>query len=231
MPQRARYALYYAPPIDHPLTRTAARWLGRDVNGGRVPARTLPPAWEPLITDPRRYGFHATLKPPMRLAPGLNSWDLQEAVNHFCRQAPAVAIGRLRVARIGRFFALVPEVTPDGLNDLADAVVTAFDSFRAPMAEEEFDRRNKPGLDPVEVENLRTWGYPYVFERFRFHMSLTGPVPEELSADIETELKRQFEPCLADPVVIDALSLFMEEVPGADFVALSRTALGGRVSS
>lgn len=228
MPQRARYALYYAPPIDHPLTRVAARWLGRDVYGGRVPARTLPPAWEPLITDPRRYGFHATLKPPMRLKPGLHSWDLQEAVARFCRDVAPVDIGRLRIARIGRFFALVPVAAPAALGDLADAVVRDFDRFRAPMDEAELARRSAADLDPVEEENLRTWGYPYVFERFRFHMSLTGPVPDEFVDGIGAELERQFAPVIAVPVLIDALSIFIEEVPGADFLALSRADFGRR---
>ena len=223
-PHRARYALYYAPPIDHPLTRVAARWLGRDAFGGRVPARTLPPAWEPLITDPRRYGFHTTLKPPMRLKPEFHSWDLQTAASDFARKQVPLNVGHLKVARIGSFFALVPEEAPVALRALADAAVSELDRFRAPMGSEEFACRNKPNLDTVEVENLRTWGYPYVFERFRFHMSLTGPVPDPLADEIGAELKRRFEPCLAEPLRVDALAIFMEETPGTDFVALSRTA-------
>jgi len=229
MPHRARYALYYAPPIDHPLTRTAVRWLGRDAFGGRVPARTLPPAWEPLITDPRRYGFHATLKPPMRLKPELHSWDLQAAAGDFARRQAPLDIGRLKVARIGSFFALVPEEAPAALRALADAVVAEFDRFRAAMAAEEFARRNGSNLDAVEVENLKTWGYPYVFERFRFHMSLTGPVPEELRAAVGGHLTELFADSLRQPVVLDALTIFMEEVPQADFFALSRAEFGGQV--
>ncbi|MBS1181190.1 MAG: putative phosphonate metabolism protein [Proteobacteria bacterium] len=226
MPHRARYALYYAPPTNHPLTQTASRWLGRDAFGGRVPSRTLPPAWEPLVTDPRRYGFHATLKPPMRLKTEYRSWDLQAAVGRFCRDLKPVLVGRLRIARIGKFFALVPVAAPDELHDFADAVVATFDSFRMPMADDEFARRNTPGLDAAEVKNLKNWGYPYVFDRFRFHMSLTGPVPDDLAADVGAGLARLFEPCLGAPVTIEALTIFVEELPGADFVALSQTELG-----
>jgi hypothetical protein len=92
------------------------------------------------------------------------------------------------------------------------------------MSPQEFARRNTPSLDAVEVDNLRTWGYPYVFERFRFHLSLTGPVPDHLADEIGAELKHRFEPCLAEPLRVDALAIFMEETPGAEFVALSRTA-------
>lgn len=224
MSHRCRYALYFAPPADHPLSRVAAGWLGRDAFGGRVPARQMPPEWEPLIADPRRYGFHATLKPPMALKPEYRSWHLQQDVIRFCAELRPVDIGRLEVARIGRFFALVPVAATPALHGLADAVVAAFDGFRAPMSPQEFARRNTPSLDAVEVDNLRTWGYPYVFERFRFHLSLTGPVPDPLADEIGAELKRRFEPCLAEPLCVDALAIFMEETPGAEFVALSRTA-------
>lgn len=229
MPHRARYALYYAPPMDHPLTRTAVRWLGRDAFGGRVPARTLPPAWEPLVTDPRRYGFHATLKPPMRLKPEFHSWDLQAAASDFARKQQSLNIGRLKVARIGSFFALVPEEAPLTLRTLADAVVSEFDRFRAPMGPEEFARRNGSNLDAGEVENLKTWGYPYVFERFRFHMSLTGAVPEDLRDAIGKHLSEMFADNLREPVIIDALTIFMEEVPEAEFVVLSRADFGSQV--
>lgn len=226
MPHRARYGLYYAPPMDHPLTRTAVRWLGRDAFGGRVPARTLPPAWEPLVTDPRRYGFHATLKPPMRLKPEFHSWDLQTGTSEFARKQVPLNIGRLKVARIGNFFALVPEETPQALRTLADTAVSEFDRFRAPMGPEEFARRNRPNLDSIEVENLKTWGYPYVFERFRFHMSLTGPVAEDLRDAIGSHLTEMFADSLREPVIIEALTIFMEEVPEAEFVVLSRAEFG-----
>lgn len=229
MPHRARYGLYYAPPMDHPLTRTAVRWLGRDAFGGRVPARTLPPSWEPLVTDPRRYGFHATLKPPMRLKPEFHSWDLQTATSEFARKQVPLNIGRLKVARIGSFFALVPEKVPQALRTLADAAVSEFDRFRTPMGVEEFARRNRPNLDAIEVENLKTWGYPYVFERFRFHMSLTGPVPEDLHDAIGSHLTEMFADSLQEPVIVDALTIFMEEVPEAEFVVLSRAEFGAEV--
>lgn len=224
MPNRARYALYYAPPADHPLTRLAANWLGRDVFSGvkLTRAEPLPPHWEPVIADPRHYGFHATLKPPMRLRPELQPWDLQSAVGAFCSKREPVTIGRLKVARIGHFFALVPEAAPADLAALADDVVRDFDRFRQPMGADEFARRNRPGLDATEVENLKAWGYPYVFERFRFHMSLTGPVPEDMRDEIGAHLTERFAAALRAPVTVDALTIFMEEIPGADFIAHSR---------
>lgn len=83
-----RYAIYYAPAEDSALTRTAASWLGRDAfNGETLP---LPPAnglardeWLAVTADPRLYGFHATLKPPFRLAQGATAGELRRRLRDF----------------------------------------------------------------------------------------------------------------------------------------------------
>ena len=65
-----RVAVYYAPEPDDPLWAAGNRWLGRDPDTGATLQR--PDAIDiPNLTDePAGYGLHATLKPPMRLAPG-----------------------------------------------------------------------------------------------------------------------------------------------------------------
>ncbi len=68
-----RYAIYFTPERDDPLTRVAANWLGRDpFTGAAAPAPAigrLSPAEIAFHTAAaRRYGFHATLKAPFRLA-------------------------------------------------------------------------------------------------------------------------------------------------------------------
>ena len=55
-----RYALYFTPPREHPLTVAAAAWLGRDAfSGAPVPVADrcgLSPAdHERLTAPPRRY--------------------------------------------------------------------------------------------------------------------------------------------------------------------------------
>src|SRR5690606_24575986 len=76
-----RYAIYFTPERDHPLTRKAAQWLGRDAFGGE----TLPPSSAAPLSAAevafqtaaaRRYGFHATLKAPFRLAEGTSESEL-----------------------------------------------------------------------------------------------------------------------------------------------------------
>ncbi len=59
-----RYALYFTPPKNDPLTGAASIWLGRDAFAGETyPApeedgMTAAEQFE-LTADPRRYGFHA----------------------------------------------------------------------------------------------------------------------------------------------------------------------------
>src|SRR5690606_21547575 len=71
----ARYAVYFAPAEDSALNRLASRWLGRCAyTGTRYPPTGIgeitPAAQEEITAEPRRYGFHATLKPPFRLPQG-----------------------------------------------------------------------------------------------------------------------------------------------------------------
>ena len=84
-PSQVRYALYYTPPPDSPLWRFGCAVIGYDsVLGCDVPL-ALPEGWSTddwraATTEPRRYGFHATLKAPFRLAAGSTEDDLLEAV-------------------------------------------------------------------------------------------------------------------------------------------------------
>ena len=67
--------------------------------------------------------------------------------------------------------------------DLAQACVETFEPFRAPLAEEELARRRAVPLSARQEANLERWGYPYVAEDFRFHMTLTARLfGAELSA-------------------------------------------------
>ena len=86
-----RVAIYFAPPVDHPLSVAAAAWLGRDAwTGARLERGRVegfdPATLESLTAEPRRYGFHATMKPPFRLADNQRlrrqAGALREAAEH-----------------------------------------------------------------------------------------------------------------------------------------------------
>src|SRR5690606_31420255 len=142
----ARYAVYFAPAEDSALNRLASRWLGRCAyTGTRYPptgvGEITPAAQEEITAEPRRYGFHATLKPPFRLPQGRTATELLTAVESFAAARPRIILPGLRVARLGRFLALVPERASPELEALAADCVATFDRFRAPPGEAELARR------------------------------------------------------------------------------------------
>jgi putative phosphonate metabolism protein len=216
-----RFAVYFTPPPHEPLTRLAARWLGRDPFTGEAAeppeVSTLGPAEIAFHTAaPRRYGFHATLKAPFNLAPDETETSLNAALAGFAAGAGPFDV-RLTVGRIDGFFALVPAGPAPLLNRLADDVVAAFDRFRAPLSEGEIERRNPDSLSAEEFRNLHRWGYPYVFDTFRFHMTLTGRVGADEAERVRAALDEVFGALVAQPVTIGGLALFVEPAPGAPF--------------
>ncbi len=217
-----RYAIYYTPPSSDALLKVAANWLGRSAFSGeaiKAPAiRSFAPEEIANLTEePRRYGFHATMKAPFRLNEGFTESDLLSALMHFTSAALPVTIPRLVLKGIGPFFALVPQEPVAELNQLANDVVVTFDRFRAPLSDAEIAKRRPERLSEAQRHNLERWGYPYVFEEFRFHMTLTGPVDEQDRPRIERRLDAFFSPLLDDPVEIANLALFVEPEKGAPF--------------
>ncbi len=225
-----RYALYVAPPEDHPLSDSARTWLGRDAFTG---ATLSPPAldridadsWRLWTADPRRYGFHATIKAPFRLKDGQDKAGLLAAFDTFCRNQNPFRI-KLALAAIGPFFALIEAEKSEALAQFAAAVVTGFEPFRAPLSEADYARRRPERLSDRERALLDLWGYPYVFDQFQFHMSLTGPVPQERQDDVYAALKGHFDAFIGKDLAISHLALFEEPEPGADFRVLAIRPLG-----
>lgn len=228
-----RYALYFTPGQNDPLSRIAASWLGRDPFTGAQPhaqaAGTLSAAEIAFHTAaPRRYGFHATLKAPFHLAPSETEASLDSAVAAFAENVEPVVIPQLVVKQIDGFLALVPAAPLPALNRFADDVVREFDRFRAPLGDAEISRRNPDALSPQQVGNLHRWGYPYVFESFRFHMTLTGRVAAGDLARVRAAVDETFGPVLDRPAAVDGLAVFVEPEPGAPFMVRSWHALGRR---
>ncbi|MBO6718091.1 MAG: DUF1045 domain-containing protein [Rhizobiaceae bacterium] len=226
-----RYAIYFTPPGHDPLTRAAANWLGRDAFGGQVtpPARRGGLSAEEIAyftAAARRYGFHATLKSPFVLTEAESEQSLRLALDHFASATAPVIIPRIVLSRLDGFFALTPFESSDALDRLAGDIVAGFDSYRAPMTEREIERRNPDRLSPGELKNLYLWGYPYVFDRFRFHMTLTGRVSDAEAGRVEQAILEHFRPLLEEPLEIDTLALFVEPEPGAPFVVRSSHMLG-----
>ena len=225
-----RYALYFTPDRDHPLTRSAAAWLGRDAFTG---AAVTPPAVSSLspaeiafhTAAARRYGFHATIKAPFRLADGQSEQSLLDALETYARETAPILVPQLVIGRIDGFFALLPSGGFAEIKSFAASVVEAFDRFRAPITEVEIERRNPETLSAEQFRNLCQWGYPYVFDAFRFHMTLSGRVSGGEAARVRSAIEEVFKPVLGEPLAIDGLAVFVEPEAGGPFTILSRHAL------
>ncbi|WP_416897714.1 MAG: DUF1045 domain-containing protein [Minwuia sp.] len=217
-----RYAVYFTFAPDEELGRVATQWLGRDVfTGDRVSAPVLRHLNSAEIAfhtaAARRYGFHATLKAPFRLADGVHEDDLINELHRFTAAETPFAIPGLRIGRLSRFFALVPSAPAPELDAFACNVVMNFDRFRAPLTEAEMAKRQPDQLSVAQLRNLYRWGYPHVLDCFRFHMTLTGPVQDHEAPAVRAALHEWFDEALAKPVGIASLSLFVETEPGAPF--------------
>ena len=225
-----RYAIYYTPAQHEPLARLAASWLARDAFTGLAVA---PPVVASLsaaeiayhTASPRRYGFHATLKAPFQLASGETEAALEQAMADFAPQMAPVSVA-LAPSLLDGFLALMPAVRSTALDDLAGAVVRRFDRFRAPLSEREIERRNPDTLSLDEFSNLCQWGYPYVFDRFQFHMTLTGRLAGHDIPPVRAAVDQVFAQGLEAPISVDSLALFVEPEPGAPFQVKSLCSLG-----
>lgn len=212
-----------------PLQAFGAAWLGWDAARGQKRAAPdvdgLPAPAHEITARPRKYGLHGTMKPPFRLAPDSTEEDLRDSFQALCANAAPVMLEGLELSRIGRFLALTPTGPTEALESLAARCVDSLDRFRARPTEQELDRR-RSGLSPRQRDLLDRWGYPYVMEEFRFHITLTGPLPDAQAQQVETALRPHLEPLLPGPFPIDALTLCGEDKNGM-FHELHRYALAG----
>lgn len=220
-----RYAVYFAPRPGN-FADAAARWLGRDaVTGASLPQPPVP-GLDGLTTDPRRYGFHGTIRAPFRPAPGLDGVAIANAVAALAaRLAPAQAPG-LRLADLHGFLALVPDGDESAILRLGAAVVEGTETLRAPLTDAEIARRDPARLTPRQRSLLARWGYPYVMEEFRFHLTLTNRLPPDRLADVTAAAQVHVGPHLPRPFIVEDLCLFGEGLGGA-FHLLHRYALSG----
>lgn len=224
-----RYAIYLAPDPETRLWRFGSSMLGYDADTGR--GEPVPEAlaglgldWRAATEAPRRYGFHGTLKAPFRLADGRSEDDLLVAAERLAATHDACAVPRLEPRALGRFVALTLAEPHAALHALADDCVRGLDALRAPLTDAERARRGAAALPPRQAAYLERWGYPHVLDEFRFHMTLTGPLPDEQRPAVLERLRALHAP-LDAPVAVDAVAVFVQPSPEARFRVLRRLPL------
>lgn len=223
-----RYAVYYTPEPGTPLAEFGADWLGWDSAKGA--ARTHPVMdgldMAQITATPRKYGFHGTIKPPFRLADGMTAEALADALATLCADAAPVTLDGLHLARLGRFLALVPTGDASALAGLAARAVKELDIFRAPATDAELAKRRAARLSPAQDAHLVQWGYPYVLDEFRFHLTLSGRLDPDLATATEAALETPMSQLTLAPYRMTGLTLLGEDAAGM-FHQIHRYALTG----
>lgn len=221
MEKMKRYAIYYAPEAGA-FADAAASWLGWDpVTGQTVAQPELGLDLAAVTEEPRKYGFHGTIKPPFRLAQGVDFARLDAAVSRLAASLRPIEMPGLDLHFLERFLALTPAGDTRALQDLAARVVEDLDPLRAPLTEAEIARRRPERLSPRQRDLLDRYGYPFVMEEFRFHLTLSGPLDAAQKQALTGLAETYFAPHLPRPFRIAALCLF-GEAEGGSFHLLHR---------
>jgi putative phosphonate metabolism protein len=222
-----RVALYYAPSSDDALLGQGNTWLGRDTVGNVPLPQPAVPGIAEVTAEPRGYGFHATLKPPMRLVPGTDWFDLLRAVEDLAGRIAPFELPTLAVMDLHGFLALRETEPCAALQALADACVREVDRFRAPPSEAELARRRRAGLTAEQDEMLVRWGYPYVFGTWFFHMTLTRRLSAAEKAVFLPAAEAFFADALAVKRRVTEICLFTQRAEREAFVVAERVRLRG----
>jgi putative phosphonate metabolism protein len=223
----SRVALYYAPLPNDPLFAEAATWLGRDPGSNAPRPQPDLPDIAAITAEPRLYGFHATLKPPMRLANGQQWFEVLQATTELASRTAPFALPALAVSDVFGFLALLDTTPCPALQALADACVAHLDLLRAPPSDAELARRRRADLTPQQDAMLVRWGYPYVFETWFFHMTLTRRLTAQEKALYQPAAEQYFARAIALPRQVRDICLFVQPAPGEPFVIAERLKLRG----
>lgn len=228
----ARFAVYYAPSYESAWWRAGSTWLGRDAQSGIAcvppqPPRLQRPLME-LTEAPRRYGWHGTLVAPFRLADGVTQHDVLAATREWATTQRPFALP-VEAATLGEFVALRPvdQCGEANVRAVATSALQALDALRAKPSAVELARRLAAPLSERQRELLIEWGYPYVFDEFRFHMTLSNSLAD---ADERAALVAwwQSQIPLLGPLIVDHAALFVEAHPGAPFMLWQRVPFRSR---
>lgn len=226
----ARWAIYYAPKRDDALWERGVSWLGRDPEDDREfdPRADLDTHdWMRLTATPSRYGWHATLKPPMRLRETGREDELRYRLRAFAANRVPFELPPLAVRSLDGFLALTLQKRCHELQSLADDCVRKFDDLRAPPTAQELTQRRQAGLSPRQEALLERWGYPYVFGEYRFHLTLTGRLQATEVGPVLETLQKWFAPALGKRRRVDGVALYHQAEADAAFRLVERVPFGG----
>lgn len=218
-----RFALYFTFATKNPLYQKATQWLGHCVYNQDIDSsQSLISVSDKfrMVRKAAHYGFHATLKPPFRLRSGTTQADLEAHLQSFTSEMKAITCPPLKIHSIANFIALIPSDSCAELNHLAKQCVIEFEQFRAPLNEIEMQKRLSSPLTVRQQQLLDEYGYPYVLDEFRFHMTLSDRMQDGLIDDALQQLSFEFSPLLNSQLNVDCVCLCHQSNPDDPFTLI-----------
>ena len=87
--------------------------------------------------------------------------------------------------------------------------------------------RRMIGLSERQAGNVDRWGYPFVFEDFRLHLTLTGRLGADRHSVVLPYLRDRFAAaCGSCPVAIDRIALLRQDRPDGCFLVIRHASIG-----
>lgn len=219
----ARYAIYFSPASQSQLAFFGETCLGRTAQRIRDTQTSSTfsdrERWLALTEKPAHYGFHATLKAPFELRNGSTEEQLIQCAQNFALNETAIELKTLGPRQLSHFLALTLDQQTQTLSAFAQRCVEVFDAFRQPLSEADRQRRLQQSLSERQIELMDSFGYPFVAEQFRFHMTLSGKLGKE-DGDFVEWVSANYDSVVADTPVLDRIALFTQADRQSPFVHL-----------
>ena len=143
---------------------------------------------------------------------------------HLPKRGVRLPLPRLEIRPLAGFLALRPGTACDDLDRLAADCVRGFDHLRAPSLEADLARLRGLGLTANQEAMQVAWGYPFVFDEFRFHITLTDRLEAAERQRAHQALAPFVDPICAEPQMVDAICIFEQRNVGDPFRITKRFA-------
>ena len=197
-----RVAIYFLPKKNSSLENFGKNLLGRDINKKKKISLTRRQKYfinrgftyfdelKDYCEQPAKYGFHATLKAPFRLKRNVKTKNFYDVISHIAAQHSRFKIKGLKIVYSKKFTLITSRKPNKLLINLENDLVKHLDTFRAELNKTEIKKRIPDSLTFKQNKYLKEWGYPFVLDQYKFHMTLMNQNNNKLSNKQKLELEK-----------------------------------------
>ena len=221
-----RVAIYFLPKKNSSLENFGKNLLGRDINKKKKISLTRRQKYfisrgftffdelKDYCEQPAKYGFHATLKAPFRLKRNVKTKNFYDVISHIAAQHSRFKIKGLKIVYSKKFTFITSRKPNKLLRNLENDLVKHLDTFRAELNKTEIKKRIPDSLTFKQNKYLKEWGYPFVFDQFKFHMTLMNQNNNKLSNKQKLELEKLIYKISNNVIEFNEISLLGENKNG-----------------